>query len=451
MVLLSGFCLFNACNDPTSIGSDLLDGDQLNLDYTDTLTLISRNVREADSVLTFSTSSFDPASFRLTAHLVGNFNDPIFGRSESSIYSSLTLLGGVIPNFAKGEFLDDVSLDSMVLVLPWDTLGVYGDTLQDYTLEVYELDEVLDPEREYYSDETFAVKPNPIGKVENFRPEPRIPVAAVQPQGEAMSDTVRNNQLRIKLDGFWSSILFNSDTLNFQNDTLFSEFFKGFHIKASSENGGMLSFNLNSSLAGIYVYYKIDTTQTVYQFPTNFNLDKTVKTVNFVHDYSGTAVGRALSDPVNEDSIIFLQGMAGVTATIEVPYANSFQNILVNKAELELPIIHLDGDADFDPINQLALEEILDDGTTRPISDLSIAAALGSGSSFSAAFGGVVVNGDRYIINMSNHFQQMIDGSVTTKMRILVLNRVAKASRSVLGGASHSEFPVKINLSYTHL
>ena len=87
IVLLAGFCLFNACNDPTSIGSDLLEGDQLDLDYTDTLTIISKTVRDADSVITFSTSSSTPASFRLSAYLAGNFDDPIFGRSESSIYS----------------------------------------------------------------------------------------------------------------------------------------------------------------------------------------------------------------------------------------------------------------------------------------------------------------------------------------------------------------------------
>ncbi|MCR9288345.1 MAG: DUF4270 domain-containing protein [Bacteroidetes bacterium] len=452
IVLLAGFCLFNACNDPTSIGSDLLEGDQLDLDYTDTLTIISKTVRDADSVITFSTSSSTPASFRLSAYLAGNFDDPIFGRSESSIYSQVSLLSSIVPNFAKGEFLDEVSLDSIVLVLPWDSLGVYGDTLQEkYNLEVYEIDEIMPSDQDYYSDQSFAVKPNPIATVENLEPRPKTLVPAVQPQGESLSDTILANHLRIRLDESYSNAFFNADTLNFQNDTLFSEFFKGFHIKATSTNGGMLSFNLNSSNAGIFVYFHVDTTQSIYQFPTNFDITNTVKTVNFDHNYSGTDIETALTNGIKEDSIIFVQGMAGVTATLEFPYVESLGSILVNKAELELPIIQLEGDGEFDPISQLALEEILEDGTTRPINDLNIAASLGSGNTFITAFGGVVVNGDRYYINMSNQFQEMLNGGVSNKIKILVLNRSAKASRTVIGGASHSEFPLKLNLSYTRL
>jgi hypothetical protein len=450
-VLLSIFCLFNACNDPTSIGSELLGDEQLDLDYTDTLTILAKTVRDADSVLTFSTPSSQPPNFRLTGYLVGNFEDPIFGRSESSIYSRVSLLNRVIPNFARGEFEDQVSLDSMVLVLPWDTLGVYGDTTQDYTLEVYEIDEMLESDREYYSHESFFVKPDPIARVENFNPRPRTLLPSVQPQGESLSDTILANHLRIRLDQFYSSAFFNSDTLNFQNDTLFSEFFKGFHVRATTDNGGMLSFNLNSANAGIFVYYKLDTTQTIYQFPTNFDVTNTVKTANFVHDYSGTIVGDALNGTLKEDSILFVQGMAGVTATLEFPHVESLGRILVNKAELELPLINLSGDGDFDPISQLALEEILDDGTTRPINDLNIAASLGSGNSFITAFGGVVVNGDRYLINMSNQFQEMVDGGVSNKIKILVLNRAAKASRTIIGGPENSELPIKLNLSYTRL
>ena len=187
--------------------------------------------------------------------------------------------------------------------------------------------------------------------------------------------------------------------------------------------------------------------RTAYQFSTALG----VKTVNFNHDYAGSQVEKALDPVITEDSIIFVQGMSGVTATLEFPFVNQFSNVLVNKAELVLPIIQLVGNEEFDPIIQLALEEILEDGTTRPINDLNIAASLGTGNSFIAAFGGVVVDGNRYSINMSNQFQEMIDGNVTNKIKILVLNRASKASRSVIGGTGHSEFPIKLNFSFTHL
>ncbi|RMG77885.1 MAG: DUF4270 domain-containing protein [Bacteroidetes bacterium] len=451
-VLLAALCLLNACNDPTSIGSDLLSGDELDLAYTDTLTIRSKTVRDADSVLTYSTADFDPASFRLTAHLVGRFEDPIFGISESSVYAQVRLLNGIVPNFAQGEFLDEVHLDSIVLVLPWDTLGIYGDTLTEmYDLEVYELDESLSSDENYFSDQTFAVKPNVIAGVTGLRPRPRTPVTALQPTIDiGAQELIRERQLRLHLDPLYASAFFGADTLNFQNDTSFLKFFKGLYIKSASTNRGMLSFNLNSTSAGMYVYYKVDTLKQIYQFPFSFN-PQSVRTAHFSHDYQGTIVEQALNSTSETDSIIFVQGMAGVTATLEFPFADSFNDILVNKAELELPIIHLDGDLNFDPISQLALEEVLADGTTRPISDLTIAASLGSGTSFVAAFGGVVVDEERYVINMSNHFQKMVDGEATKTVRILVLNQAAKASRSILGGAGHPEFPVKLKLAYTHL
>jgi hypothetical protein len=45
----------------------------------------------------------------------------------------------------------------------------------------------------------------------------------------------------------------------------------------------------------------------------------------------------------------------------------------------------------------------------------------------------------------------MVDGGVSNKIKILVLNRAAKASRTIIGGPENSELPIKLNLSYTRL
>ena len=212
IVLMSGFCLFNACNDPTVIGSDLLGDDNLNLAYTDTITIISKTIKDVDSVLTYSTSGFDPASFRLSTQLIGNLEEPIFGAAESELYADLRLNFSVIPQFARGEFKDLVSLDSMILVLPWDTLGIYGDTLQDYTLEIFEIDENIDPEIEHYSDETFDDKML-IAKLENFQPQPRKEVSFILPQGEIsfrhfdVQSTPNSNRSNSMLKHFLTQIL----------------------------------------------------------------------------------------------------------------------------------------------------------------------------------------------------------------------------------------------------
>lgn len=452
LVLMVGLWLVN-CNDPTTIGSGLLDGDQLDLDFTDTITLVGKIVEDGDSIVTYPGSS----GLRLESFLVGVIDDEVYGRTESSIFTNPYLTNNEIPKFARGAFFPSAELDSIILVLPWDSLGTYADTLNElYSLEVFELEEPLDREETYYSFQTFAYNESmPIASIENFQARPTTRTTSLIPnENSTLYDTLESQgQLRIRFNSDFENRFFpqiEDDTINFQSDTSFLNFFNGLCIKSASSSStkGMLSFNLNLTNAGIAVYYSTIDGPALYQFPVAI---ESVTTAHYEHDYSGSVAGGFLeNDETEEDSILFVQGMGGVSAVFEIPHAESWDNIIVNKAELELSILqHPQDQLMFDPVAQLALEEILEDGTTRLINDFGIALTLGN--SFSLAFGGNVLNGEKYLVNMSSQFQDMIVGGVSKKIKISVLNKKNRATRTVFYGSKEPETPFKLNLSYTNI
>lgn len=451
-VLLIGLWLVN-CNDPTTIGSDLLDGDQLNLDFTDTITLVGNVTDNADSLVTYSRSQ----GYRLSSYLVGILDDDVFGRSESTIYANPYLRNNEVPKFARGDFFPSAQVDSIILVLPWDSVGIYGDTLDElFSIEVYELLEHMDPEETYYSDQVFDYDESaPIAKLENFLARPTTRTTTIEPTEDAtvFDTSVTQAQLRIPFENDFVERFFPQmieDTLNFQNDTLFLNFFNGLHVKAgaSTSTKAMLSFDLEWSTGGIWVYYRTSDGPAVYQFPIFL---ESARMTNFSHDHSTGTINTFLENPDSEeDSILFVQGMGGVSTVIEIPYAESWENIIVNKAELEIPVIQIPGDNPlFTPPDQLAVEEILEDGSTRLIADFGIALTLGN--SFTLAFGGDIINGEKYLINMSSQFQDMIVGGVSKKIKVTVLNRQNRVSRAVFAGSQNSETPFRLNLSYTNI
>ncbi|MCB0562607.1 MAG: DUF4270 family protein, partial [Phaeodactylibacter sp.] len=79
-VLLTVF----SCSDPTLVGAGLLDDDRVDVGFSDTLSISSSSFIN-DSIRTYSPFT----SSQLDYYLFGNFTDPVFGRSSSSIYAQV--------------------------------------------------------------------------------------------------------------------------------------------------------------------------------------------------------------------------------------------------------------------------------------------------------------------------------------------------------------------------
>ena len=130
------FLLFTACkrNEGNIVITGQQKSDQLTLFRTDTFTLKASTVLE-DSL---------PAN-NLTYSLLGEFHDPLLGKSKASIYAKMNILA------PENNFPNTIEPDSALLYIPLvDGLNFYGNPLTYQKLKVYALDETLVGSSIYY-------------------------------------------------------------------------------------------------------------------------------------------------------------------------------------------------------------------------------------------------------------------------------------------------------------
>ncbi len=440
VLLVAALSLFlgYSCTKPTPFGSGLLYDQQAEYAYTDTLTL-QYTLETEDSVITSDRSSI--ADYMLCGQLI----DPVFGKSQSDIYTlfRLSYLG---PNFKNAV------IDSIVMYLQYSSSGFYGDTMQAQNLRVYRLaaDTVLQWDADYYSNQSLPVG-DQIGEVMGFLPTPKT-------VGYLLGDTTsKGAYLRIPLDNAFGQELLNMDSLNLTADTTFWQKLRGLRISSEPAGapGAMMAFALNSSaFSRIRLYYKQDTTASSY----DFSFVGGNKFTNFQHDYTGTDIATKLHQPLDDQ--LYLQGMSGLRLKLEIPYAHLLDHVAVNKAELLLTTATLPNDNDLlTPADQLVFTESLGDTTYAFTTDVLY--SLGStGTSGFAAFGGFpetetepAQTVKRYHLTLTQRFQDMVDNtSGDIKKQTVFINvypQSRKAMRTVLYGPKNSTFPAKLALKYT--
>lgn len=431
--ILMGVFLFLviACNDATVIGSDLILGEELDAEFTDTVSFTTYN-RVIDTV-----TLYNPDAGVVFANLpFGDFEDPVFGRSTSSIYSQVTLAVSGAPDF------EGFVKDSVILILPFNPSAFYGDTTETYSLEVYEIGESLEAGTNFNSSLEFALGEK-LGEA-SFVPS-SADVAVIDPTDGEL-DSI-GAHLRVKLEGDIIDSLFSGDPSKFDSTDDFEDFFHGFHLKPTSVNAGMVGFNLRriSPTAGITVYYSNVAGDEFFDYQFSI-FNSQVVTANFQQEYGGSIAEPFLGEGAEgRDSLLFIQSMAGINVSFEFPHLEALGDIIINEAILELPIVDIAGDSDalFDPIQLIAIE-INEDGLTKLIDDVTFA----SGSDVGTLFGGIPENGV-YQMNISSFLQDAKQGTINNTLEVLVLLKPEKAERVVLAGPAHSTTPAKLKLTYT--
>jgi len=435
--------IISACNDPSPIGSDLLEGDQVDVFFTDTIGLQVSTVKE-ENVLTY-----DPnPSTIFDNFLVGDYNDPIFGRSVAGLYAQLTLDFDA-PNY------EGALLDSVVFTLQYDSINTYGDLLGDpFSVGIYQITEPINREADYFSDDDFAVdEASPLTIMSDFTPR-----VTAQDSIRNILDYRFNDQgdtltlppsLRIKLSNFFGQELLGLSDDVYSSSSNFVEQFNGIHVRPLANNSGMLSFDISSlSASGLTVYYRQDTVKTQYEYSFS---SRFVQFNNFSHDYDGAPVSAFFDDTTLGDSILFIQAMAGPNVKIDIPSVAGLEDVIVNKAELEFTVAQLPGDDlnSFNPLQNMIAAELVD-GTFIFLTDV-----LAGGTNF----GGTLLdevgeNGEalmRYRMNISAHFQRIIEGLSNNSIYLRAFPKQEQSARVVIFGPGHSQYPMKLRLTYTTL
>ena len=446
LIAFSAFALLLtslSCNDSSLLGADLFEGEKLNLTFTDTLTInaVSETV---DSVLLYSTAPYyyDSVPF-------GRMNDPIFGLTESRIYSKLVFDTSSLSTIDYAT----VTIDSAFLDLVYSPSRFYGEesALQttQQTVGIYRLTEDLPSENIYSNHKFFAVESTPIVKY-NFFPKPNTLL-------QIFKDDTTKYAARVRVPVAAS---FAKPFLDINNIRNGAAWFKGLEIRPEVTTNTFLNFNMGlgkTHPTGIRVYYKTsltDTSSKVYVLPVS-----TQHFANFQHGYKTAPIKDFVNNQAKGNEQIFLQGMAGSNVKIEFPYLKSLGKVAINKAELELTVVKDSKTDIFPAIDQLVLRT----AQFSPVQDLSFDSNYGDGVSTRpleklTTSGGFVrtetVNGEtiqKYYFNLSGHLQQMLEGKRGSTLYITPHFKEEKSSRVVLYGPKSSKYRAKLNVHYTKI
>ncbi len=245
--------LFTGCkqSDPNTIGADFIGArNGFNVHLTDTTSLILFSAKH-DSIPTKS----------LSYYMLGDMNDPVFGRSKANIFCQFSI---PISQFSFGGAI----IDSVVLRLkPVFTTSYYGNISTPQQISIYELKEHLinSTDSGYFSNREYQIsengsryKPTPIGYfsgVFNFTDSFYEVINGIS--------YVTQPHIRIKLSNAFTNKLQQAEAAGaFLTNDAFQNYINGLAILAETPDGQMMpgqgaiaNFNLRQSTSGIVVYF----------------------------------------------------------------------------------------------------------------------------------------------------------------------------------------------------
>jgi len=445
-VALACFC-FASCKKDTNAGIGVQPtGDLLNVKVSDTTTMVTWVLKE-DSLQT---------SQALSQYVFGNYWDPIFGKTNASIYTQFTFpTNDVNLDFASGGNELLLTCDSLVLCLGYET-SYYGDTTLPHTIRVYQMANSMGVNTPYKSDTAFPCFPTPVGS-KTFQPAPNT---SVKIWGKP-----RGTQIRVPLDkSLGQLILNNSGKPALASNSTFVQLLKGLYIHDETPlnnrgDGCMLYLPLSDTLTHLTLYYKNANLPPAQgdSLAFNFSIDlNAARFARFDHDYktadpliqSDTAQAKKSTHPSQKE--IFVSSLAGLKTKVEFPYIqNWIKNgmIAINRAELTIKAVPSPpgSNPNYQPVQRLMLLNI--DSLGHEVLPVD----YNEGSDY---FGGYLdaVN-NQYVFHLDRYLQQILTGKQKNNgLYLIAVSSASYANRVVLGGANNtSGFKMNLRLSYTKL
>lgn len=426
MTVLVAVLVIASCNkEPDLIGLDLLpEGDRLNMSFIDTSSIIAYSVRE-DSLITKNLSS----------NLLGYLNDPVFGPVKASFYTEYRLQA------TNNSFGENPVADSIVLTLVYD--GVYGDSLTQHTVQVFELADTLinNAKHSYYAYSSEPVLPTPIGEA-TFIPNLK--------EADSVDGKYVKPHLRITLTQEFANRILNASEEALSANKFFKHVFKGLYIDAAPVSpgspGSILYFNLLDEMSRISLYYHNDKGASSIKFLINSTC---INYNNYNHYNYASAAPELLqqfagiADPAH--SQVFIQSMGGSKVKIEIPWLKNIPknaNIAVNEAVL----IFTDSEPGgvFKAPKQLFIRALKDDGNYSFLPDESD----GFGPQY---LDGRYSNKHQYQFRVSKYVQDRMryPDKPDNGLILVIPGGSLTANRLILNGPGHATDRMKLVIYYT--
>ena len=426
-IICSLFFIAIACaKEPDNLGRNILpSSDSIRVKF-DTLTQVTTSTIEGRKIRTSLNTYF----------ALGSMKDSIFGLSTASIMAQY------FPLWPSTDTI--ISIDSLVLILaPCDSLiddgYLFGDTLSEMTLRIYELNDSITGDTSYYSD---------INTDEYYDLSKELGNATF---------TAKDTLIRVKIGDpdFINKFLTSPDT-TFKDLDLFAERFYGLLMKVDpvTDKGGYTYLNLTNEATALKLYVKgIDTS---YVYPMSFSNLYTpfyVAHVNALyHDYNGFRAGQYW-DMQDKDSLIFIDGFAGTNGKIIFPSLEEWRvkgPIAINKAELILPVDNILypslAEGHYPP--KLVLVSVGENGVFEAVYD-DLVDNISTKPYFKGQYDKAL---NAYIFNVGLHLQSYVSGKIENTELVLISEfKNPIANHVILKGGTSDTSPVKLKVTYTEL
>lgn len=422
-----------SCNDDIDIGADLLEEDPIEVGFTDTLELSAKSVL-GDSILMYENSNFSLIDRRL--FFLGEIDDPTFGLTKSSVYITPRVSISV-PD------LSGAVMDSVVLSLPLDTLGQYGDTLATHEINVYRLSEALQigEIRNLYTNDCFDFDINNPISTTTIIPDPRDTIDLYNPAVDSIERFVP--QIRLPLDkDVWGTVL--TDTLSSDDTQNVLNIINGYAIQSSPSTNSLFGVNLsNNSPATLQIFYT-DTIAKVLSLDVNTVIQEASESsLNhscFEHEYAGSEVEAALNSSGNDR--VFVQGLQGVDIQVDLASALELDDRIVNFATLEL---FVEEEENFEAAIALVAYYRNSEGELDLIEDFEVSGIFVNSLLQEDEINNTVVN--KYELLVTSHLVNLINREITdTNIVIQAASKVANPNRSIIYGPNHPDFPMRLKV-----
>lgn len=302
------FMLLSGCESkPDYIGSDLLpSGDNFTVSF-DSMEVVYGYTKLGDSLV----------GSNKNVQLLGSIIDPLFGFSKAEYVTQIEATSN------SGSFGPNTKIDSVILTLQYEKFQGEGNLSQQ--IRVYEFMEFIRKDTNYYTNQdiTDLYRQPELGNGWMSKDDTliRIPIT---------EETFINKFLQAE-----DSILSSTEYIQ--------ELMYGLYITGDdvATEGGIATINADAEGTMLEFYYANDTVDSISQNYTisrqrcqQFNL--------FSHDYTGYPIGEFLIDTSRNDSLLFIQSMAGVFPKIrfpEFPRWIDSMPVAINEAKLIFPVV----------------------------------------------------------------------------------------------------------------
>ena len=424
-----------SCGTDTDAGEFVVGSDYLALSnkvvMIDTVT-VEMSTINFDSLVTSSQSRI----------LIGNYDDPIFGKVKSNSYFQLSGSSYALNNSGSDTEAVNFVFDSISMILKYDNY-YYGDTTQVQKFDIHRLTQKVKPNTDddsFYNNSTLTYSDESLGTI-SYKPRPT----------EKDSINIRMN------DALGAALFQKIKSREITNFDSFTEYLKGLVLVPSTSNSSsVIGFSTSTSKVRLYYSkYQADTEDESYYLDfTVLNTDKQFNSISL--DKTGTLIqnlpissSKLSSTATNKQG--FIQSGTGVACKIDFPNIKKLKYISDNGAIVDAKLILKPVNNSYSDKYPLAdsLKVYVGDNLNR------ISGSLQS-SSGAAVFGILNKKSDEfnenvgYTIPLGNFLQkEMLRSADSRSSLILTLPGISKSvNRLVLGDQKHQDNKIQLKIYY---